>query len=158
MASAQQLLEERADQKRNPALVFRVGEKVWLDLKNVQTPQPKKKLAWVNAKYKFTKIISPHVVELDVPSKLSPRFFAELIREILENLIGEDRAELEDVAALDRFEAKYGKGDELREDEGARRGQVRKKIPQQVVKRGVMLRAELDAGLSGLSYGPSLVN
>ncbi|KAI1000890.1 hypothetical protein K3495_g7309 [Podosphaera aphanis] len=80
MASVQQLMEERANQKRNPAPLFRVGDKVWLNLKNIQTPQPKKKLAWVNAKYKVTKIILPHVVELDAPSKIFPRFHVELLR------------------------------------------------------------------------------
>ncbi|KAI0996741.1 hypothetical protein K3495_g11441 [Podosphaera aphanis] len=36
----------------------------------------------------------------------------------------EDRADMEDAEALDRFEAKYGKGDGVGEDEGARQGQV----------------------------------
>ncbi|KAI0990730.1 hypothetical protein K3495_g17457 [Podosphaera aphanis] len=39
----------------------------------------------------------------------------------------EDRDEFENVEALDRFEAKYGKGDGVGEDEGARQGQVQKK-------------------------------
>ncbi|KAI1001002.1 hypothetical protein K3495_g7193 [Podosphaera aphanis] len=169
MASAQQLMEERANLKRNPAPVFRVGDKVWLNLRNVQTPQPKKKLAWVNAKYRVTKIISPHVVELDVPSKIFPRFHVELLRKasgdplpsqsqddslpehvmvendqpeaepehFVERILRaerirrgggyvrrvlvkwedirepnwEDRGEFENIEALDRFEAKYGKGD-----------------------------------------------
>ncbi|KAI0996740.1 hypothetical protein K3495_g11442 [Podosphaera aphanis] len=79
MASAQQQMEERANRSRHPAPVFRKGDKVWLNLKNIQTPQPKKKLAWVNAKYKVTNFISPHVVELDVPSKVFPRFLVELL-------------------------------------------------------------------------------
>ena len=85
MASAQQQMEERANRTRNPAPVFRKGDKVWLNLKNIQTPQPKKKLAWVNAKYKVTKVISPHVVELDVPSKVFPRFHVELLRRASED-------------------------------------------------------------------------
>lgn len=85
MAAAQIQMEEQANTKRNPAPQFRVGDKVWLNLKNVITPQPKKKLAWVNAKYKITKIISPHVVELDVPSKIWPRFHVELLRRASED-------------------------------------------------------------------------
>ncbi|KAI0996090.1 hypothetical protein K3495_g12091 [Podosphaera aphanis] len=85
MASAQQLMEERTNLKRNPAPIFRVGDKVWLNLRNIKTPQPKKKLAWVNAKYRVTKIISPHVVELDVPSKIFPRFHVELLRKASED-------------------------------------------------------------------------
>lgn len=85
MASAQQQMEEYANLKRNPAPLFRVGDKVWLHLKNISTPQPKKKLAWVNAKYTITKIISPHVVELDVPSKIFPRFHVQLIKRASED-------------------------------------------------------------------------
>ncbi|KAI1004756.1 hypothetical protein K3495_g3460 [Podosphaera aphanis] len=48
----------------------------------------------------------------------------------------EDRAEFEDVEALDRFEAKYGKGDGVGEDEGARQGQVRKQTPALSDKEG----------------------
>ncbi|KAI0991013.1 hypothetical protein K3495_g17174, partial [Podosphaera aphanis] len=167
MAAAQQQMEEQANRKRNPAPLFHVGDKVWLSLKNIQTPQPKKKLAWVNAKYSVTKIISPHVVELDVPSKIWPRFHVELLRKASEdplptqrqddfqpppklvmNKTGatyehevqrilkaekfrqgrgwvrrvlvkwkgfaepnwEDRSNLEETEALDRFEAKYGTG------------------------------------------------
>lgn len=185
MASAQQQMEERANRTRNPAPVFRIGDKVWLNLKNVQTPQPKKKLSWVNAKYKITKIISPHVVELDVPSKIFPRFHVELLRkasddplpsqsfddsqpepividnedvnaepeQVVERILRaqrirrgrgwvrqvlvkwkgfaepnwEDREQLENVEALDRFEAMYGKGDGVGEDEGARQGKVAKR-------------------------------
>lgn len=80
MAVAQQNMEEQVNRKRNPAPQFKIGDKVWLSLKNIQTPQPKKKLAWVNAKYTVTKVISPHVVELDVPSKIWPKFHVDLLR------------------------------------------------------------------------------
>lgn len=43
MATSQQLMEDHANRSRNPAPAFRVGDKVWLSLKNIQTPQPKKK-------------------------------------------------------------------------------------------------------------------
>lgn len=42
-------------------------------------PQPKKKLGWVNANYTITNVISTHVVELDLPSKIWPRFHVELL-------------------------------------------------------------------------------
>lgn len=80
MASAQQQMEDQANRFRNPAPLYKVGDKVWLNLRNIHTPQLKKKLAWVNAKYRITKIISPHVVELDVPSKIYPRFNVKLLR------------------------------------------------------------------------------
>ncbi|KAI0997510.1 hypothetical protein K3495_g10679 [Podosphaera aphanis] len=85
MAAAQQTMEDQANRRRAPAIMYRVGDKVWLNLKNIPTPQPKKKLAWVNAKYNVTRVISPHVVELDVPSKIWPRFHVDLIRKASED-------------------------------------------------------------------------
>ena len=42
MAAAQQQMEEQANKSRNPAPLFKIGDKVWLNLKNIHTPQPKK--------------------------------------------------------------------------------------------------------------------
>lgn len=182
MASAQEQMEDRANHSRGTAPLYRVGDKVWLNLRNIQTPQPKKKLAWVSAKYKITKIISPHVVELDVPSNIFPKFHVELIRkagddslpsqilddvqpeplsvqndnheitqeQVVEKILRaekfrrgrgwvrrilvkwkgfaepnwENRSALEEVEALDKFEAKFGKGDGVGEEEGARQGKM----------------------------------
>ena len=159
-------MEEQANRSRDPSPEYRVGDRVWLNLKNVQTPQP-------------------HVVELDVPSRIFPRFHVELLRKsscdplpsqklddslpdpiliekddrkiepeqevervlraerfrrgggwvrrVLVKWKGfaepnwEDRSELEDVEALDLFEAKFGTGDGVGEEEGARQGLKKKK-------------------------------
>ncbi|KJZ76224.1 hypothetical protein HIM_04306 [Hirsutella minnesotensis 3608] len=79
-ATAQQIMEHQANKGRRPSQKFVVGERVWLNLKNVTTPQLKKKLSWTQAKYKVTKVIAPDVYELDVPSNIHPRFFADLLR------------------------------------------------------------------------------
>lgn len=42
MAAAQIQMEEQANKKRSQAPKFMVGEKVWLNLKNIPSPQPKK--------------------------------------------------------------------------------------------------------------------
>ncbi|KAI0993504.1 hypothetical protein K3495_g14680 [Podosphaera aphanis] len=68
MASAQQRMEENANRKRNEAEIFREGYKVWLNLKNIQTPKLSKNLSWSNAKYQVTKVIDSHCVELNTPS------------------------------------------------------------------------------------------
>ncbi|KAI1001171.1 hypothetical protein K3495_g7034 [Podosphaera aphanis] len=81
MAASQQIMEEQANRKRSPAPMFRKGDKVWLNFKNVSTPQPKKKLAWICAKYTITKVISPLVVELDVPSGIHSRFHVQFLRQ-----------------------------------------------------------------------------
>ncbi|KAI0993806.1 hypothetical protein K3495_g14378, partial [Podosphaera aphanis] len=204
MAVAQQAMEEQANRKRAPSTKYQVGDKVWLSLKNIATPQPKKKLAWVNAKYSVTKVISPHVVELDVPSKVWPRFHVELLRkasqdplpsqlqddiqpapkisgdhpddvpeQTVERILRaermrrgrghvrrllvkwkgfaeptwEDRSELEETEALDNFEAEFGSGDGVGEDEGARQGNRKLKKKKKNFKNtpggggGVMLRA-----------------
>ncbi|KAI1002162.1 hypothetical protein K3495_g6046 [Podosphaera aphanis] len=44
MATAQQLMEENANKKRSSAPMLRVGDKFWLNLKNIHTPQPKRSL------------------------------------------------------------------------------------------------------------------
>ena len=45
MVVAQQIIEEQADMKRDLPPRFEVGDKVWLSIKNIYMPQPKKKLA-----------------------------------------------------------------------------------------------------------------
>ncbi|KAI0996107.1 hypothetical protein K3495_g12074 [Podosphaera aphanis] len=85
MASVQQRMESSANKKRQPQQRFEVGDLVWLNLKNIKTPQLSKNLAWVNSKYRVMKIISPHVVELDVPSRIFPRFHVELLKKDPQN-------------------------------------------------------------------------
>ncbi|CCE34913.1 uncharacterized protein CPUR_08852 [Claviceps purpurea 20.1] len=80
MVTAQQIMESQANRKRRPAEQLRVGDRVWLNLRNVTTPQLKKKLAWTQAKYRVTKVIAPDVYELDVPSSIHNRFFVDILR------------------------------------------------------------------------------
>ncbi|CCE32460.1 uncharacterized protein CPUR_06320 [Claviceps purpurea 20.1] len=70
----------QANRKRRPAEQLRVGDRVWLNLRNVITPQLKKKLAWTQDKYRVTKVIAPDVYELDVPSSIHNRFFVDILR------------------------------------------------------------------------------
>ena len=51
MTTAQHLMEESANQHRKPAEQFKTGDAIWLNLKNVENPQQKKKLSWTQAKY-----------------------------------------------------------------------------------------------------------
>ena len=80
IAVAQQTQEQHANTYRQPAARFQVGDKVWLNLKNVKTNRPCKKLDWRHAKYTVTKIISPHAYELDVPPGIWNRFHVTLLR------------------------------------------------------------------------------
>ncbi|KAI0998101.1 hypothetical protein K3495_g10089 [Podosphaera aphanis] len=80
METAQQIMEHNANKGRKPAEILKVGDKVWLNLKNVTTPQLKKKFSWRNAKYNITRVVAPDVYEPDVPSGIHPRFFVDLLR------------------------------------------------------------------------------
>jgi hypothetical protein len=80
IAVAQQTQEQNANRHRQPAMQFKVGDKVWLNLKNVKTDRPSKKIDWQHAKYTITKVISSHAYELDVPRGIHNRFHVTLLR------------------------------------------------------------------------------
>ncbi|KAI1006821.1 hypothetical protein K3495_g1398 [Podosphaera aphanis] len=80
MTWRQQVMEDIANKSRQQSEVFKVGDCVWLNLKNVATPRPSKKLAWLHNKYKVVKLISPHVIELEVSIGIHPRFQVDMLR------------------------------------------------------------------------------
>ena len=80
MASAQQRNEENANKQRRQPERFSVGDKVWLDLRNIKTPQLSKKLAWQHAKYEVTAVPDALTVELNVPGNIHKRFHVELVK------------------------------------------------------------------------------
>ena len=59
---------------------FKVGDKVWLNLRNIETPQLSKKLAWQHAKYEVVAVPDPLTVELNVPGNIHKRFHVELVK------------------------------------------------------------------------------
>ena len=64
-----------------------MGDKVWLNLKNISTERPSKKLDWVHAKYtvKRTFSDSPHFYELDTPKGIHNKFHTSLLRPAANN-------------------------------------------------------------------------
>ncbi|KAI0991848.1 hypothetical protein K3495_g16339 [Podosphaera aphanis] len=80
MASAQQRNEENANRLRRQPERFQVGDKVWLDLRNIKTPQLSKKLAWQHAKYEVIAVPDALTVELNVPGNVHKRFHVELVK------------------------------------------------------------------------------
>lgn len=80
MSSAQQRYESNANRHRRQPEKFNVGDKVWLDLKNIKTPQLSKKLSWQHAKYTVLAVPDPLTVELDVPGNIHKRFHVELVK------------------------------------------------------------------------------
>lgn len=91
IAVAQQTQEQHANRHRQPAAQFQVGDKVWLNLKNIRTDRPCKKLDWRHGKYTVTKIISSHAYELDVPSGIWNRFHVTLLRPAATNPLPSQR-------------------------------------------------------------------
>lgn len=73
-------MEDIANCGRQQADLFQVGDFAWLNLKDIPTPRPSKKFAWLHAEYRVVKIISPHVVELDIPTGIHPRFHVDLLK------------------------------------------------------------------------------
>jgi hypothetical protein len=55
IAVAQQQQEHYANLRREPTPTYRVGDKVWLNLKNIHTARPCKKLDWIHGKYTVTR-------------------------------------------------------------------------------------------------------
>ena len=82
LATAQQSQEHYANQHRTAPLTFHVGDKVWLNLKNISTTRPVKKLDWIHAQYTVTRTFpqSPHFYELNVPRGIEKKFHISLLR------------------------------------------------------------------------------
>jgi hypothetical protein len=80
MASSQEVQERHANTRRQPADQFRVGDQVWLRLRNIRSKRPSKKLDWVAAKYTVTKIIGLHACQLDTPPGIHNTFHISLLK------------------------------------------------------------------------------
>lgn len=85
MAAAQEKYETYANEYRQPAEQFHVGDKVWLRLHNIVTDRPCKKLDWKNAKYTVTKLIGSHAIQLDTPPGIHNVFHVMLVRRAADN-------------------------------------------------------------------------
>lgn len=82
MAVAQQSQEEITNRFRDPSCKYRIGDKVWLNLKNISTDRPKKKFDWIHGKYTITKVIGSHTYELNTPPGIHNRFHTTLLRPV----------------------------------------------------------------------------
>ena len=80
MTAAQQNQETQINRNKQIALLFKVENKVWLNLKNIRTIKPAKKLNWKNIKYTITKIIETHFVRLNVKKKIHDVFHVNRVK------------------------------------------------------------------------------
>jgi hypothetical protein len=80
MALAQDAQETQTNRKRQQAPVYRVGDKVWLNLQNIKTDRPSKKLDQRYAKYTVLEVCGSHTYRLDVPPGIYNVFPTRLLR------------------------------------------------------------------------------
>jgi predicted aspartyl protease len=80
MAVSQQEQEEAANRTRQQAPELRIGDKVWLNLKNVRTTRQSKKLDWKNAKYTVIEVVGTHSYRLNTPTGIHNVFHSDLLR------------------------------------------------------------------------------
>jgi hypothetical protein len=80
MAGAQQEQERQANRQRNASPAYKVGDKVWLDLRNIRTTRPSKKLSSRSAKFTVLEVVGPHSYRLDVPGEGHKVFNVDLLR------------------------------------------------------------------------------
>jgi hypothetical protein len=72
MAWAQAIYERKANESRIPAPAYKVGDLVWLNLRNIKTRRPAKKLDWKNAgPYRIIKVVSPYAFKLELPPNMN---------------------------------------------------------------------------------------
>lgn len=79
------IMKEQYDQNRKP-LEFKIGDKVWLDAKNVSTSRPKKKLDYKHLRpFSIISKISPFVYKLKLPSsyRIHPIFHVSLLSPVI---------------------------------------------------------------------------
>jgi hypothetical protein len=68
MAYAQEQQRKYQDANRDPAPAYKVGDKVWLNMKNIKVhPSRKKKLSELHNQYEVKRVIGSHAYELSIP-------------------------------------------------------------------------------------------
>ena len=85
IAYAQDIQQQYANQYRQLAERLRVRDRVWLNLKNVITDRPCKKLDWKNKKYIVLEVISNHNYRLDTPPRIHNIFHTSLLKRAVDN-------------------------------------------------------------------------
>ena len=85
MVSAQDAQEKAANRRRTAAPVYKVKDKVWLNLENITTDRPSKKLDQRHAKYTVTEVMGSHTYRLDVPPGIHDVFPTRRLRPVRSN-------------------------------------------------------------------------
>jgi hypothetical protein len=78
-------MEESANRHYNAAYIYWVGDKVWLNLRNIHTDRLSKKLDYKHAKFIVLEKISTHAYCLDVLESIYNIFHTALLRSASKN-------------------------------------------------------------------------
>jgi hypothetical protein len=73
-------MEEATNRKRQQSPSFKVGDKVWLSLKNIRTDRQTKKLDAKHAKFTVIEEVGSHSYRLDTPPGIHNVFHSQLLR------------------------------------------------------------------------------
>ncbi len=85
LASAQEQYERYTNRRLRPSVQLKVGDRVWLNLRNLKTGRACKKLDWKNGQFRVTRVISAHAYELDTPQGIHNVFHISLLRSASED-------------------------------------------------------------------------
>ena len=83
--TAQKLYEHHANSWCQPAPEYKIGNKVWLDLWNVQMDRPSKKLNWQYSKFTVLKKVGSHTYHLNTLAEVHPVFHMWLLWPVNDN-------------------------------------------------------------------------
>lgn len=86
---AQARHEQYANTSRQPNYSYQVGDRVWLDARNIQTKRPSKKLDWKNlGPFTVSRVVSNRAYRLELPAAMGihPTFHPSLLRPVKDHL------------------------------------------------------------------------
>ena len=73
------------NQKQTQALIYRVGDKVWLSLENIKTNRLSKKLDQRYSKFMVQEVCGSYTYQLDIPPRIHNVFPTRLLRLVQNN-------------------------------------------------------------------------
>ena len=133
MASAQQRKEANGNALLRQPEKFKVGDKVWSNLHNINTPQLSKKLAWQHAKYTVTAVPDALTVELNVPGNIHKNFHVGLVKRAgTDPFPSQSRDDAQNPPIIDNLDGQEYNVEEIMRARTVRRG--RGKYRQALVK------------------------
>lgn len=91
MALAQESYEHYANTRRQPAPEYQVGDRVWLDLRNLRTDRPSQKLDARSAQFTVLAKVRSHAYRLDTPPGPHNVFHTWLLRPAITNPLPSQR-------------------------------------------------------------------